>query len=112
VDLSLDPEPPANSAKHNKAANMLALEQYKTFVLLASGDAGQAAHPSKTSGSRLCNFIAADIETMFPGVLRQTPILNESSLMEGENFCLVVILAKAQTLTIHYTPFVRSCTPL
>ena len=88
LDLTLDPEPPANSAEHNKAANMLAVERYKTFVPLASGDAGRAAHPSKTSGSRLCNFIASDIETMFPGVLRQTPILNESSSMEGENLLL------------------------
>jgi hypothetical protein len=32
LDLTLDPEPPANSAEHNKAANMLAVERYKTFV--------------------------------------------------------------------------------
>jgi hypothetical protein len=88
VDLTLVPEPPANSAKHKKTANMLAGELYKTFVPLASGDAGQAAHPSKTLRSRFCNFIASDIETMLPGVLSQTPILNRSSSMEGENLLL------------------------
>jgi hypothetical protein len=87
VDLLRDPEPPANSAKHDEAAPMLAVERYKTFIPLALGDAGQAAHPSKTSGSSLHDFIASDIETMLPGVLRQTTNLNESSSMEDFLLC-------------------------
>jgi hypothetical protein len=85
VDLLLDPEPPANSAEHNEAAPMLAVELYKTFIPLALGDAGQAAHPARTSGSSLSDFIAADIETLFPGVLKQTT--NESSSMDGFLLC-------------------------
>ena len=84
VDISRDPDSPANSAKDNAADTMLALERFKTFVPLALGDADQAAHPS------LCDFITADIEKLLPGVLRQTISLNESSteadlLLGGES---------------------------
>jgi hypothetical protein len=80
VKISLDSDLPANSAENKKAdtpqQHISDLELYKTFVPLALVGAGQAEHPS---GSFLSDFIASDIETMFPGVLRQTTSLNESS---------------------------------
>ena len=83
MDISLDSDLPANSAENKKAdtpqqhiSDLDSYDLYKTFVPLALGDAGQAAHPS---GSTLSHFIASDIETMFPGVLKQTTSLDEYS---------------------------------